>query len=67
MNKIFYISGLFSLFYLPLSAVEKAREEILKEESESVLERSLKIAAQFYSLEEGTLAEDLKEITDVIL
>ena len=46
----------FTVFFLSifsqLSAEEKMRQEILKEESKSVLERSLRIAKQFYSLEE---------------
>lgn len=62
--KIYHIIGLFLLVFTRLSAEEKTREEILKEESQNLLEKSLRIAAQFYSLEEG---EELKEITDSIL
>ncbi|HEY5235965.1 MAG TPA: prolyl oligopeptidase family serine peptidase [Rhabdochlamydiaceae bacterium] len=50
--------------YGKLNAEEKSREEILKEESRAILENSLKIAAQFYTLEEG---EELREITQAVL
>lgn len=60
--------ALLTVFFLSifsqLNGEEKTRQEILKEESKSVLERSLRIAKQFYSLEEG---EEFKEITESIL
>lgn len=60
--------ALISIFLLSvfsqLNAEEKSRQEFLKEESKNVLERSLRIAEQFYSLEEG---EEYKEITESIL
>lgn len=49
---------------MPLNASEKTKEEILKEESKNILERSLRIADQFYSLEDG---KEFKEITTIIL
>lgn len=59
---------LFGTFFLivlsQLSAEEKTRQEILIEESKNVLERSLRIVKQFYSLEEG---EEFREITEAIL
>lgn len=59
---------LFGTFFLivfsQLNAEEKTRQEILKEESKNVLERSLRIAKQFYSLEEG---DEFREITETIL
>lgn len=64
MSRIYHIICLFLLAFANLNAEEKTREELLKEESEGVLERSLRIAAEFYSLEEG---EGLKEITSSIL
>jgi len=51
-------------FFSQLNAEEKTRQEILREESKNVLERSLRIAKQFYSLEEG---EEFREITGAIL
>ncbi len=63
MSKKFYIVGLFFLFF-QLGAAEKTREEILQEESKIVLERGVRLAAQFYTLEEG---EELKEITESLL
>lgn len=64
MRKQYYIACLFLFIFARLHAEEKTREDILKEESKSILERSLRIAAQFYSLKEG---EEIKEITDCIL
>lgn len=59
---------LFGTFFLTvlsqLNAEEKTRQEILREESKNVLERSLRIAKQFYSLEE---VEEFREITESIL
>jgi len=60
-----YVAILIFVFCLsPLAASEKTREERLKEESQNILERSFRIAAQFYSLEDG---EECTEITDSIL
>ena len=60
--------ALLTIFFLSafsqLIAEEKTRQEILKEESKSILERNLRIAKQFYLLEEG---EEFKEITASIL
>lgn len=56
---------LLTVFFLSVFSQvngEKPRHEILREESKSVLERSLRIAEQFYSLE-----GELKEITAAIL
>lgn len=64
LNKKSYIFAILFLFIANLNAADKTREEALREESNSIFERSLRIAAQFYSLEEG---ENLKEITDEIL
>ena len=47
-----FISVFFLSAFSQLNAEEKTRQEILKEESKNVLERSLRIAQQFYSLEE---------------
>lgn len=68
MIKITKNYALLTIFLLSafshISAEEKTRHEILKEESKRVLERSLRIAEQFYSLEEN---EEYKEITQTIL
>lgn len=59
--------ALFSLTVLLFNAVystEKSRQEILEEEGNVIHEKCLRIASQFYHLEEG---EELKEITDIIL
>ena len=63
MNKKFYIISFFFLLS-HLNAEEKTRDELIKEESKNALERSLRIATQFYSLENGV---DFKEITSSIL
>lgn len=61
----FYICTLCFLFIFQyLHTSEKTIEELLKEESKLILERSRRIADQFYSLEEG---RDFKEITECIL
>lgn len=52
------------LSYATLHAGEKSHEELLAKESETIFETSLRIAAQFYALEEG---EEIKEITQPIL
>lgn len=52
------------LMVISLNAEEENRHEIIRKESEIALEKSLKIAKEFYHLNDG---EDLKEITDVIL
>lgn len=66
--KITKVYLLFTMFFLIafslLKAQEKTREDLLKEESKNVLQRSLRIAEQFYSLEQG---EEFKEITNSIL
>lgn len=64
--KSFYarLAVFFSSVCSLVSAQEKTRQEILKEEAEQILTLSRKIAKQFYSLDKGT---DLKEITDVLL
>lgn len=49
---------------MPLPASEKSREELLEQDSKAIIERSEKIASQFYSLNEN---EDIKEITSDIL
>lgn len=62
-----YISFIiFSLLdaFSQLVAEEKTRQELLEDEYKSVLERSLRIANQFYSLTEG---EEFKEITESIM
>lgn len=59
-----FISIFFLSTFSQLNAEEKTRQEILKEESKNVLERSLRIAQQFYSLEE---VEEFREITESIL
>lgn len=59
------IAIILTLFsYGKLNAEAKSREEILKEESRAILDNSLKIASQFYTLEEG---EELREITQTVL
>ena len=63
INYLFALA-LAVLSYGKLNAETKSREEVLKEEEQAVRENSLKIAAQFYTLEGG---EDLKEITQAIL
>lgn len=58
---------LFSLVVLCFSTAypqEKDRLEILKEEGTAIYERCMRIASQFYSLEER---EQIKEITQIIL
>lgn len=55
---------LLLLSFSSVQAEENNRLELLKEESKAIIERSLKIASQFYSLEEG---QDVKEITQAIL
>jgi dipeptidyl aminopeptidase/acylaminoacyl peptidase len=52
------------LFFSTSYSEERSRQEILKEEGKGVYEECLRIASQFYSLEEG---EELKEITEAIL
>ncbi len=60
--------ALFALLFLTLfsqlEAEEKTRQEILIEESKTALARSLRIAKEFYSLEER---EEFREITESIL
>ncbi len=61
----YWISIILALFsFDALGAKEKSREELLEEESKAILEDGLRIAAQFYTLEEG---EEIKEITQTIL
>jgi dipeptidyl aminopeptidase/acylaminoacyl peptidase len=67
MNAIKSCALLYVLFlnvFSLLDAEEKTRQELLEEESKSVLERSFRIAKQFYALEEG---EEFKELTRSIL
>lgn len=59
MHKLLFV---FFIFFTVLHAEELSRKEILKKETEQVLQRSLQLAAAFYSLD-----EDLKEITETIL
>ncbi len=58
-------SAVFFLCAFSLGCAEgRTRQDILKEESKSVFERSLRIAKQFYSLGEG---QEFEEITESIL
>lgn len=52
------------LFMFSMSASEETREVALEEDTLAILERSQRIAEQFYSLEEN---EEIKEITEDIL
>lgn len=62
-----YLKALVCFFALMSGNIlhaEKSKEEQLKEETLALLDEAEKIAAEFYTLENG---EDLKEITEVLL
>lgn len=62
--KYFLLIIFAALPYASIHAEVKSRKELREEESKAIREKSLRIATQFYSLEEG---EEIKEITQNIL
>ncbi|HEY2811177.1 MAG TPA: hypothetical protein VGJ00_07315 [Rhabdochlamydiaceae bacterium] len=61
---LYFVFSLWLLTMQPLRAQVPTQQEVLKEESKLILERSIKIAERFYVMADE---EDLREITDDIL